>query len=80
MLTAEPVSESEFSLFGLNEVESYTTIAMMCIFTLLIIIVFIFVVTKRKLRLRVRRGENSAEISMNESAQPMMNSSVVSRV
>ena len=83
VITARPVSESTdlgFSLFGLDTEESWVVIAVLCMLGLLLIIMLIIIITKRSLKLRVTRGQNSAEISMNESAKPMMNTTSVSEV
>ena len=83
VITARPVSESTdlgFSLFGLDTEESWVVIAVLCMLGLLLIIMLIIIITKRSLKLRVTRGQNSAEISMNESARPMMNTTSVSEV
>lgn len=83
VITARPVSESTdlgFSLFGLDTEESWVVIAVLCMLGLLLIIMLIIIITKRSLKLRVTRGQNSAEISMNESARAMMNTTSVSEV
>ena len=69
-----------FSLFGLDTEESWVVIAVLCMLGLLLIIMLIIIITKRSLKLRVTRGQNSAEISMNESARAMMNTTSVSEV
>ena len=84
MLTAQSVAagpdESDFSLFGFNEAESYVIIGAMCLLALLLLVVAAVIISKRAFRFRVSRGNNSAEIALNESSQRMVNTSVVSTV